>query len=69
MLGLDFIIWLVFSYPFPRPKKSLDEMMSGRCLGLSFVMICLLACLLELFYASSSLNSVAFQLLEMLLLK
>lgn len=43
--------------------------MSGRFLGLSFVVLCLLACLLELFYASSSLNSAAFQLPEMLLLK
>lgn len=58
-----------FSYPCPSPKRSLDEIISGRFLGLSFLVIFLLACLLELFSASSSLNSVAFQLPEMLLLK
>lgn len=69
MLGLDFIIWLIFSYLCPSPRRSLDEIMPRRLLGLNFVVICLLACLLELFYASSSLNSVAFQLPEMPLLK
>lgn len=69
MLGLDVVIWLVFSYPCPHPKNSLDEIRLGKFLGLNFVVICLLSCLLELFYASSSLNSVAFQLPEMLLLK